>query len=450
MKIMKFGGSSIADYPQMLKVFDIVNNTEGKKIVVLSACKSITDKLEEAAILFADRNQQTIKDFAIKKDNIVRYIEEHHLNILKNTLRTELVSATTSVKTLLRELQNILEGISFLNELTKSTKDSVLSFGELLSSVIFHFICKEKGVNSTLLDARDMICTDDNYNEAIPNVALCYENITKEYAKVRTNLVITQGFIASYNDNYLRKTTTLGRGGSDYSASIIGAILDAEEIQIWTDVNGILSADPRYYNNTFTIKQMSFAEIKDLSFWGAKVLHPKTIQPAIERNINIRVLNTFNPTFAGTLLTSDYNEGQFIINSVIAKENCILNINTTNTTGNPNNELYCDSIYSGYCNGKNINLLERKNVSESVIAVDNEHYIPCSAICITGANLTKNSILFIKFLSSLNCLEGVDILQFIFEFSFNSVLLVVGKCDIHKVVDEIHNIAVKLHNIKNT
>ena len=433
MKIMKFGGSSVADYPQMVKVFDILNNTQGKKIVVLSACKGITDKLEQAAILATEKTT----NHSVNKNSILKSIENHHINILKSVLQKCLSPAIEAVNNLFKELQNILEGISFLNELTDATRDSVLAFGELLSTTIFHFLCKEKGIENALWDARNLIYTDNNYNNATPIIKLCDENITKEYEKINADLVIIQGFIGSYNDGIIRKTTTLGRGGSDYSASIIGSILNAEEIQIWTDVDGVLSADPRLYNNAFTIKQMTFEEIKDLSFWGAKVLHPKTIQPAIEKNINIKVLNTFNPSNHGTLITANFSNKNFVINSVVAKENCILNIASKNISSDFSNDI----LYSNYCNKTFINLLDGKNISEKI--ANNSLNFPCSVICICGSNLGNNYALFSNFLSKLNFLEDVDILQIIFGFSFNSVLLVVGKCDIHKVVSEIHKVMLK-------
>ena len=456
MKIMKFGGSSVADYPQMLKVFDIVNNTIENKIVVLSACKGITDKLEKIAILAADKKNtplfhnatpktKKVKDCALPTNNneatnIIEFIKTHHLNILNATLKKYLIPATNSINTLLTELQNILQGISFLHELTDATKDSVLVYGELLSTTIFHFICKEKGLDNTLLDARNLIYTNDKYTEAEPNIELCSKNIIKAYNEIETDLVITQGFISSYNDNIQRKPTTLGRGGSDYSASIIGAVLNADEIQIWTDVDGVLSADPRYFENTFTIKKMSFQEIKDLSFWGAKVLHPKTIQPAIEKNINIKVLNTFNPTNYGTLITANNDAQQFTINSIIAKENCILYI-----TDNDIELIDNDVLYSGYCNGRYIKLLDKKNITFSAMNVENGStntkdgaFLDCSVICITGTNFVKDLNLLMKFLSTLSCLKDVEIFQLLFEFSFNSVLIVVGECDLNKIVNDIH------------
>ena len=430
MKILKFGGSSVESNTQMLNVFDIVKNTYGKKVVILSACKGITDKLEQVAILSANKNTIIFNE---EKDNIITSIEEHHIGILNSTLQKYLSVALDLVKKILSDLQNILAGVSYLNELTNSTKDLVLSFGELLSTTIFHFICKENGLDNTLLDARDLIYTDDNFNEASPIISLCKDNIIREFKKIKTDLVITQGFIGSYNETQ-RKTTTLGRGGSDYSAAIIGSILNAEEIQIWTDVNGILSADPRYYSDTFTIKEMSFSEVSDLSFWGAKVLHPKTIQPAIEKDISIKILNTFNPTNTGTIITSNCLKNNSMINSVIAKENCLLYFGDK-TNINPSNILY-----SGFSNKTSVYLLDNKDI----VNLDNS--FPCDVICICGSNLENSSILFTKFFPKLNFLEDINILQIIFGFSFNSILLVLKKCDdIHKITSQIHDIIRKLY-----
>ena len=427
---MKFGGSSVANANEMISVLNVIKNVVDKKVVVLSACKGITDKLEQIAIISADKS----KNFNNEKENILNYIKNHHINILNSTLKNYLAVATNEVQSLLNDLENIVQGVSFLKELTSATKDAVLSFGELLSTTIFHFICKEQQLNSVLIDARTLIYTNDNYNEAAPNLELCSQNIKKEFSKINPDLVITQGFIGSYNNGIIRKTTTLGRGGSDYSAAIIGAIIGAEEIQIWTDVNGILSADPRCCNDCRTIKQMSFEEIKDLSFWGAKVLHPKTILPAIEKNINIKVLNTFNPTNEGTLIAAKNEDNLFKVNSVIAKGNCILNISNKRFLTEFDNE---NVLYSGYCNRKYITLLNKNNFEFNEKFPDIENFIDCSVICISGANFSNNSQKLLNFLSSIKCLENVEVLQIIFEFSFSSVLLVIGSCDVHKIVDEI-------------
>ena len=427
---MKFGGSSVADADEMMAVMSIISNVVGQKVVVLSACKGITDKLEQLAIISADKNQNNNN----QKENILNYIKTHHINILNSTLKNYIMVATNEIQSLLNDLENILQGISFLKELTSATKDAVLAFGELLSTAIFHFICKEHQLNSAFLDARNLIYTNDNYNDATPFLEQCSQNIKKEFGKIESDLIITQGFIGSYNDGIIRRTTTLGRGGSDYSAAIIGSMVDAEDIQIWTDVNGILSADPRYYNDVQTIKQMSFEEIKDLSFWGAKVLHPKTIMPAIEKNINIKVLNTFNPANEGTLITANNENNLFKVNSVIAKENCFLNISSKKSL--------CFSaenvLYSGYCNEKYITLLNKNN-----LPIGNEHsaikdFIDCSVVCIGGANFNFHLHQLFNFLSSIKSLENVAVLQIIFEFSFSSILLVIGSdCDVHKIVKEI-------------
>jgi aspartokinase/homoserine dehydrogenase 1 len=199
MKVMKFGGSSIADHPQMIKVFDIIQNTKGKKIVILSACKSITDKLEQAATIAATKNKNPQKN--TNENNIINEIHQHHIDIINATLNKYHTSATNNIQNLMTELNNIINGISFLHELTNATKDAVLAFGELLSTAVFHFICTEKGIDNTLLDARDLIFTDDNYTSAAPIIPLCRQNIIEIYEKTNTDLIITQGFIGSFFKN---------------------------------------------------------------------------------------------------------------------------------------------------------------------------------------------------------------------------------------------------------
>lgn len=213
----------------------------------------------------------------------------------------------TSPKTL-HELLQILQGIELLGELSNRTLDLVASFGERLSAYIVSQYINQK-FPTEYLDARTLIVTDDHFTYAKVDFKKTDQNIA-EYFKHHSKLQLITGFIGATPDN---ETTTLGRGGSDYSASIFGAALQAEEIEIWTDVNGIMSADPRKAKKAFTLDAITYKEAMEMSHFGAKVIHPPTMRPAMQKNIPIRIKNTMQPDFTGSVIN---NEGSFLSSAI--------------------------------------------------------------------------------------------------------------------------------------
>jgi aspartate kinase len=315
--VMKFGGTSVGSAERMQQVVDLVVRAQkdGKKpVVVLSAMSGITNLLIEAA------------EKAVKRDldgalNVISKIQAKHeeaINVLfqdpaqKSGLLAEL-------KEKLDELVILYKGVSYLGELSKRSLDAISGFGELLSSRIVAALSNARGVPATWLDARHMVITDDGFGRARPLweklTPLCQKAVSAVLEE--NKVVITQGFIGSTADGI---NTTLGRGGSDYSASIIGVAIDSEEIQIWTDVDGMMSADPRVVKEAKVLPAVSFHEASELAYFGAKVLHPMTIHPAVEKNIPVRILNTMNPTFPGTFIKATVSDGD-LIRAVAAKKN---------------------------------------------------------------------------------------------------------------------------------
>ena len=461
---MKFGGSSIADGERMLNVLEIVKKQKDKKIVVLSACQNITDKLENIAVFAKNKSRKDTQ-------KMIDEVSSYHIDIINATIKNKknIQAATKLINGYISELSNLIDGISLLNELTPAVMDSVFSFGELLSTALFHHLCLAHNVKNKLLDARQLIITDSTFNNAspIPNI---YEKTTKGIIRNLSaeDVIITQGFIASDINS---KTTTLGRGGSDLTAALIGAAINASEIQIWTDVNGILTADPKKNNDATTVAEMTFQEIKDLSFWGAKVLHPKTILPAIAKNITVKVLNSFNPTAPYTTITANSATKKLIVNSVIAKNNCYLfnmksDTATTDTTSiydyaSITNLISCNEIrkeisvlYFGYNNGFFTILFEKnelkkddeslevensfiKNVKPSQILLSK----PVSVICISGQNFKSNPAEFTRFISTVsNHLEGFNLHQLIFQYSDSSIIFVVDVDQADEIVKKIHSL----------
>ncbi|MFY7652245.1 MAG: aspartate kinase, partial [Chitinophagaceae bacterium] len=294
MKVLKFGGSSVANAENIQKVAAIVQQPFYKgTIVVVSALGGVTDLLIKTGETAAD-GYDDYKELLLQ-------LESRHLDTVKQLLPvTDQSSCLSAVKQHFNELEDICEGVFRLGELSARTKDRIVSFGELLSSKIIHFYLKAVGYKAGWIDSREVIKTNSHFGFAAVDFAETTEAINQF---VNNNLaydvLIAPGFIASDKHQH---TTTLGRGGSDYSAAIYAAAIDATVVEIWTDVTGMMTADPRWVANARTIPHTSYREAMELSHFGAKVIYPPTIQPAMVRNIPIWVKNTFEPNAAGTLI----------------------------------------------------------------------------------------------------------------------------------------------------
>lgn len=319
IKVLKFGGTSVGNSYAVQKVFDIVNSDNiDKKIVVLSACSGITDKLITLSELCLQKNTNEL-------ENLLNDIEKHHLKLIFE-LFWDPDKATTCIKSInfiLQSLRQLIEGVRILDELTPKIKAEILSYGEVLSTNIFYHYLLFRGVLCFLLDAREIIETDNYHTNAKPNLHKIEQNREKIFKIFQNyNLIVTQGFIGSWK----KETTLLGRGGSDFSASLFAYSVDAEELQIWTDVDGIMTADPRLVPEAKAIENVSIDVVAELSFFGAKVLHPETLRPAVIKNIPVKVLNTFNPFSSGTTIINENssNNDNSTINSLLLLEDCYL------------------------------------------------------------------------------------------------------------------------------
>ncbi|MGB0892383.1 MAG: bifunctional aspartate kinase/homoserine dehydrogenase I [Flavobacteriaceae bacterium] len=296
MKVLKFGGSSVANSSNIKKVLSIVDSLakEQKVAVVVSAFGKTTDNLLEIAELALENKAYKI---ALKKT------EEQHINVIAELISTPNQNQVINhVKSLFKHLETLLEGSSLLQELTPKTLATITSFGELLSSYIISKAAKELGLNATYKDSRELIIANGSYQNSTVNFELTNKNILQYFQNLKEQVTILPGFIASTTD---KTTTTLGRGGSDYSAAIYAAATEANELQIWTDVSGMYSANPRVVKQAFPIAQISYEEAMELSHFGAKVLYPPTIQPVLEKEIPIRIKNTFDPENQGTLISKE-------------------------------------------------------------------------------------------------------------------------------------------------
>ena len=299
MKVLKFGGSSVANSKNIKQVLDIISNTSknSKIAVIVSAFGKTTDNL----LLGANKALDDITS-AIE---ILEKLSELHFTVIDDLILNHKKKTHEEVKYLFDRLASIYEGIFLLQELSDKTLAKVSSFGERLSSVIIANAAKEN-LDAIHQESRDLIITNNDYLNAQVNFKVTNKNISSFFSKNKHQVTLLGGFISS---NIEGETTTLGRGGSDFSAAIYAAALDADELQIWTDVSGMFTANPRVVKQAFAIPEISYEEAMELSHFGAKVLYPPTIQPALRKDIPIRIKNTFEPEIEGTLISKNPKNG---------------------------------------------------------------------------------------------------------------------------------------------
>lgn len=286
----------MGDAARMDKALDIaIAQLEKAPLMVCSAMGGITDRIIES-YQFAEAGE------IAKSTETFEAIKARHYACARDFLKGDLLSAVElDLDVTFSQFGSLLKGVGLLRDCSLRSQDALLSFGERLSTRLIHARGRQRGLAVELLDARELIRTDENFTNARPDMDETFR-ITAEKARPEPGrLLITQGFIGSSSSGV---TTTLGRGGSDYSASILGAALDATEIQIWTDVNGIMTCDPRLIPNATTIPDITYEEAGELAFFGAKVVHPATIQPAVLKGIPVLVKDTGAPEKDGTRIVS--------------------------------------------------------------------------------------------------------------------------------------------------
>jgi aspartokinase/homoserine dehydrogenase 1 len=299
MKVLKFGGSSVANSENIKQVLSIVAKTskESKIAVVVSAFGKTTNNLIAGA-------NAALVDIKIAKE-ILETIKNLHFQVIDDLIKTNKNEVVEEVTTLLQRINSIYEGIFLLQELSDKTLAKVCSFGERLSSYIIANAAKET-LNATHKESRELIITNDDFLNAQVNFKITNKNITSFFDENKYQVTLLGGFISANIDG---KTTTLGRGGSDFTAAIYAAALQADELQIWTDVSGMYTANPRVVKQAYAIPEISYEEAMELSHFGAKVLYPPTIQPALRKEIPIRIKNTFEPDNFGTLICKNPKNG---------------------------------------------------------------------------------------------------------------------------------------------
>ena len=291
MRVLKFGGTSVGSVANINQVINIVaKGAEKQKItVVVSALGGVTDLLMQCGILASTKEDYT---------SVYKELEAKHLEFIKELVPND-QEAVSEIKNLLSDLNSLLQGIYLINELSPKTIDKLLAYGEILSSSIIARAMYAKDLDAARKDSRDLITTNDKYTKAGVNYKVTNSQLEYYFAKAKQQITVLPGFIASSASG---ETTTLGRGGSDFTAAIVAAALDVEQVEIYTDVSGMYTANPKIVKQAKPIDSISYHEAMELSHFGAKVLYPPTIVPVMSKNIPIRIKNTLKPEDPGTLI----------------------------------------------------------------------------------------------------------------------------------------------------
>jgi aspartokinase/homoserine dehydrogenase 1 len=303
MKILKFGGSSVATPERIKSVIEITKpyQAAGPVAIVFSAFGGTTDTLIQLSLL-------ALKGDANYKVKLSE-IEKRHLDAVRALVDVQKQSSILAqVKFMMNELEDVLHGTFLVRERTSRTLDYIMSFGERLSTYIISEAYKNEGLQAEFLDARNVVRTDTNFGNAKIDFTAT-NKLIQDHFKQHKNLQIITGFVGTSESG---ETTTIGRSGSDYTAAIFAGALQATDLEIWTDVDGMMTADPRLVKKAFTVPQMSYEEAMELSHFGAKVIFPATMQPAMANGIPIWIKNTFNPIFRGTLISAESIPGKLI------------------------------------------------------------------------------------------------------------------------------------------
>ena len=333
--VMKFGGTSVASGENIRRIANLIASQthKGNMIVaVVSALDGVTEKLLEAAEKAEKRDKNFIHSF--KQELLNRHLKVADEALKKTSVRKEIQKITTAT---MDELEKVLTGIIYVGELTPRSRDYILSFGERLSTPIVYGALKDIGVEACFLTGSEAgIVTDSNFGEAVPLM-----NVTKLQVRERLEpllgkgvVPVVTGFIAATQDGV---TTTLGRGGSDYTATIIGAALAAQEVWIWTDVDGLMTSDPKIVPNAKTLPEISFKEALEMAVFGAKAMHPRALEPLMDGDTIVRIKNIFNPENPGTTLMKEQKikPGATVKAVTILKDVALINISGAGMIGAP-------------------------------------------------------------------------------------------------------------------
>ncbi|HCA43357.1 MAG TPA: lysine-sensitive aspartokinase 3 [Bacteroidetes bacterium] len=445
MIVMKFGGTSVKDADAIKRVINIIKSRiDSKPVVVSSATAGTTDKL----INIGNDSKSGNYEKAIKS---IIEVKERHLNIINSLIKSDkhISKAIKKLNEQIAELSEIVKGIYLLKELSGRTLAKISSFGELISTNILTIALIDRKVDTVLINANDFMITDDNFNNAEPQfneIKKRLKNIVLPELK-KNRVVVTQGFMGVSETGDI---TTFSRGGSDYSASIIGACMKSKEIEIWTDVDGILSADPRIVNSPKILNEISFKEAAELAFFGAKVLHPSTIEPAIKNNIPVRILNSHRPQKPGTIIIKKTNSTKYDVKSITSKKNIkVLNIYSTKMLFAYGFLKKIFEIFDKYKTSVDLITTSEVNVSLTLENTNNLKYVIDELSEFAEVKLEENKALICVVGNNLKFMKGIEkrIFKVVGDFKISmisqgasliNISFVIENDDLEKVIKLLH------------
>ncbi len=455
MKVLKFGGSSVGSAENIERVVEIVRRAAETDAcaVVLSAMKGVTDALIEigkAAESGDEKFRALIKELADKHTDAARLLladdpQNGVFDFIENRVN---------------ELQKICEGVFLLRELSPRTLDRIISFGEILSTKLFAARLNRLDIENVWTDSRQLVRTDSNFTSAAVDFAATNRQIRDYFQTQKAKIYVFQGFIASDADG---TTTTLGRGGSDYTGAILAAALDAEVLEIWTDVSGMMTADPRVVKNIKQIPRISYREAMELSHFGAKVIYPPTIQPVLQKNIPILIKNTFAPDDFGTLIETESSDEKGIIRGITSIDRIsVLSLEGSGMVGIPG---FSKRLFDALSKAKiNVILITQSSSEHSICvgveekfadvakrAVDEEFAYEIevgrieplrvesdfSILALVGDNMKSHTGISGKMFAALG-LQGVNIHAIAQGSSERNISTVIASKDVRKAVNTLH------------
>lgn len=440
MIVLKFGGTSVQDAKWMDKAVDIAAEQLNRgPVLVSSAMSKVTDTLLDIAACSINGDEK-------KASELIEFIREKHISTADEFLTgSNLIEALSRIKSHIEKLASLAKGLLLLRECTLRSSDTLVSFGEILSTTLLYFRAKERGISVELLDSRDFIITNDEFSSASPIFEETNKKIKETVKPSAGKLLIAQGFIGKNKEGV---TTTLGRGGSDFTATIIGGALDAEEVQIWTDVDGIMTSDPRIIPNAKTIPEIGYEEAAELAYFGAKVVHPSTIQPAVAKKIPVLVKNTRDPMGAFSTITADLQAKG--LRAIAGKKNITLvNIESSRMLNAYGFLSRIFSIFEKYRTP--VDLIATSEVSVSM-TIDNPKQLESigdelrelgdfsaeddkSIICLVGQDFWKDSSYIARVFTAL---EGLPVRMVSLGSSDINLSLVVSQDDMEEAIKRLH------------
>jgi len=456
--VMKFGGTSVQDSWSINNVINIVENTEANKVVVVSAIAKATTALETIAGLAA---QNKLTEAEAILDEI---INRHHTII--NTLVTDKKYKAEAAERIIkfhREIKELIRGLSIINELSLRTLDAFRVFGEMMSSTCIYFSMKNKNLRVELVDSRNIIKTNNDFSRAYPNFEQSQINADKLIlpALKEGKTILTQGFIASTEDGI---STTMGRESSDFSAAIYGSLINADEIQIWTDVDGVLTADPNIISSTYKLSEISFPEMEELSNFGAKVLHKNSVKPALKKNIPIKILNSKNTESNGTIVSSKLSFHELVKSITYKKNIIVLKIKPKESLGQ---FIFWEMMLNILTRHKpQIDILISSSNAILIVIAENAytkiHYDDLTSEFneISDCEIIKDKVLITLVGSDLSSIEnfekrifnsnpGVKADSVVFGYNQHSFSLLIGSADFENTMQNLHREFFEIHTSSN-